>query len=381
MTAAKVIVVGAGIVGASCAYHLAGRGAEVTVVERSDRPGMGSTAKSAAGLRHQFTHPQNVRMSLFSAVEFERFAELTGSDAGYRKVGYLFLLSEAQWQDWADHAARQTSLGARVERVTLEDLKRRYPLIDPSGLAGASFGPDDGTLDPNAITLGYLRAAKRSGAALNLGEEVLDLALEAGCWTVRTSRGRYRADYLVNAAGAFAGELARRAGLRVPVMPYRRNVYVTGPLPDYPHPSPLIIDMTTGVWARSEGERFIVGLSNPEEAPGDDESVDWLWMEHCLGLAISRLPFLEAAGLDARACWAGLYEMTPDNLPILGKMAGCQPFVNACGFSGHGVQHSPATGVIVAEEIIDGACHSFDIADFRFERFHTRSGSLEKTIV
>ena len=112
--------------------------------------------------------------------------------------------------------------------------------------------------------------------------------------------------------------------------------------------------MATGVYLRSEGERFIFGLSNENEPAGDNQAVDWGWLEHTLGLALPRFPFLETAGLDRKACWAGLYAITPDHLPILGGISGTPGFYNACGFSGHGVQHAPATGLILAEEVLEG---------------------------
>ena len=152
-------------------------------------------------------------------------------------------------------------------------------------------------------------------------------------------------------------------------------------MPDFPHPTPLLIDLTTGVYLRSEGERFIFGLSNLQEPPGANEAVDWAWLEHTLELALPRFPFLETAGLDRKACWAGLYEITPDHLPILGRMEGEDGFYNACGFSGHGVQHAPASGLILAEEILDGGAHSFDITDFRIERFKEERARGEANIV
>ena len=200
-------------------------------------------------------------------------------------------------------------------------------------------------------------------------------------WVLRCNGETFHADAVVNAAGPFAGELGRRAGLDLPVLPTRRNVYVTAPLPGYPHPSPLMIDMGTGVWVRSEGERFIFGLSKLDEPPGDNQAVDWDWLEPTLTQALPRFPFLERAGLDARACWAGLYAITPDHLPILGEMPRAPGFFNACGFSGHGVQHSPATGLIIAEEVLDGGAHSFDIQSFRFERFQKETVRLEQNVV
>ncbi|CAN5899511.1 FAD-binding oxidoreductase [soil metagenome] len=381
MASLHVAIVGAGIVGASCAYFLSERGARVTVLERAGAPASGSTAKSAAGLRHQFSHPENVKMSLFSAGMFGRFETLTGYDAGYRKVGYLFLIPEHLSEAWTAQREMQSSLGARVESLDLRETAARFPYLDLSGLAGSSFGPDDGVVDPHAVTLGFLAAARANGAKVVLETEVLGLERQGSGWRLETSRGTFEADAVLNAAGAFGGELGTRAGLAVPVLPYRRTIYATAPVPDFAHPTPLVIDLSTGVYLRSEGERFIFGLSNEHEPPGANEAIDWAWLEHTLGLALPRFPFLETVGLDRKACWAGLYEITPDHLHVLGRMPDAEAFYNACGFSGHGVQHAPASGLILSEEILDGAAHSFDITDFRIERFKEVRARGEANIV
>jgi sarcosine oxidase, subunit beta len=376
-----ITIIGAGIVGASCAYHLAKRGARVTVLDRANQPATGSTAKSAAGIRHQFTHPENVKMTLFSAKTFSDFETLTGYDAGYKKVGYLFLLSQDMLESWTQHQNMQKGLGANVESLDLQATAERFPYLDLEGLAGSSLGPDDGVVDPHAVTLGFLDAAKKLGAVVRLEHEVLELKRQNNQWVILMNKGRLETDIVVNAAGAFSGEVGKHAGLDIPVLPYRRNIYTTSPVETFSHPTPLIIDMTTGVYLRSEGERFIFGLSNHDEPVGDNQAVDWGWMEHTLKLALPRFPFLETAGLDRKACWAGLYEITPDHIPILGRMPNVENFYNACGFSGHGVQHAPATGLILSEEILDGASHTFDITDFRYERFSESSKRLEANIV
>jgi sarcosine oxidase, subunit beta len=377
----NITIIGAGIVGASCAYYLAKRGATVTVLERANQPATGSTAKSAAGIRHQFSHPENVKMTLFSAKTFGDFETLTGYDAGYKKVGYLFLLPEEMMGSWAKQREMQQSLGCRVQGLDVQETARKFPYLALDGIAGSSLGPDDGVVDPHAVTLGFLDAAKKLGAVVKLEHEVLELKRQGGQWVLLTNQGRLETDIVLNAAGAFSGEVGKRAALEIPVLPYRRNIYATAPVKNFPHPTPLIIDMTTGVYLRSEGERFIFGLSNHDESAGDNQAVDWQWMEHTLGLALPRFPFLETAGLDRRACWAGLYEITPDHIPILGRMVGAENFYNACGFSGHGVQHAPATGLILSEEIVDGSSHTFDISDFRYERFSAKRDRLEANIV
>ena len=376
-----VCIIGAGIVGASCAYYLSARNANITVLERAPHAATGSTAKSAAGIRHQFSHPENIKMSLYSAKVFTEFESLTGYESGYRKLGYLFLLPPEMLDDWQKQQDIQRELGARVQTLEVRETAQKFPYLNLDGLGGSSFGPDDGVLDPHAVTHGFLTAAKRQGAVAQFDTEVFSLTYKADLWHLKTSQGNLKADAVVNATGAFGGELGKRAGLKIPVLPYRRNIYATAPLPNFPHPTPLIIDMTTGCYLRSEGERFIFGLSNLDESAGDNQAVDWEWLEHTLELALPRFPFLEEVGLDRKACWAGLYEITPDHIPILGRMPGVNGFYNACGFSGHGVQHAPATGLILAEEILDSAAHTFDISDFRYERFQNNTLRSEANIV
>lgn len=376
-----VVVVGAGIVGASCAYYLAQLGARVRVVDRASQPATGATAKSAAGVRHQFSHPINVEMSQHSIQIFKDFELLYGVDSGYRPVGYLFMPPPAQWAEWKKQVAMQRDLGVRVTTLSPKEVRKRYAGVDTDGIAGGILGLEDGVVDPHAVTMGYLQEAKKLGAEVLLEHELLSLARKNDLWHIETSQGTLHADVVVNAAGAFAGEVAARASLDVPVKPYRRNVYVTAPLEDYPHPTPLMIDVATGVWVRSEGQRFIFGRSNPDEPVGDVQTVDWAWLEPLLTLAIPRFPLLEQTALDQKSCWAGLYAITPDHMPILGEMPGAPGFVNACGFSGHGVQHSPATGMLIAEEILEGEMTSLDVTPFRIDRFAATDRTVERNVV
>lgn len=376
----NLVIIGAGIIGASCAYHLSKQGINVTVLERNPNPAMGATAKSAAGIRHQFSHKENIRMSQYSANEYINFKKLTGTSADYRKVGYLFLIDESLEKDWQEQLALQKSLGVNVEYLSPSETKEKFDYINVDGLLGSSLGHDDGILDPNSITYGYIKAAKANGAKIVLEQEVLDLQYKNNQWLISSKDSKYKADAIINAAGPHAANIAAMAAFEIPVLPYRRNVYITGPVKDFKHPSPLVIDMTTGFYLRSEAERIIFGLSNHNEVAGFNEQVDWDWLEHSLALALPRFPFLESTGLDLKSCWAGLYSITPDHFPILGQMPNSS-FYNAVGFSGHGVQHAAAVGRILAEEIINGKSTSFDINDFRFERFNKKQIVHETNIV
>ena len=263
----------------------------------------------------------------------------------------------------------QRDLGASVERLSPEEVEARFPYVNAAGFAEASYGRDDGVVDPHGITLGYLAAARRLGAEVVFEAEVRSLERVSGLWHVGSTAGSWSADVVVNAAGPQAAAVSALAGVDLPVTPYRRCVYLTGPVPDLRVPTPLIVDAASGVYLRSEGQRVLMGLSNPDEPPGESLAVDWTWLETLLERALPVFPFLEGAGLDRRACWAGLYAMTPDHLPVLGRTAAVPELVHACGFSGHGVQHAPATGMVVAEEVLGGVCASFDLEDFRLERF------------
>jgi sarcosine oxidase subunit beta len=364
-----VAVIGAGIVGAATAWALARRGARVTVLERAGAAATGSTGRSAAGLRHQFSLRANVRFSRFGAERFAAFADEVGADAGFRRVGYLFLVPPGQEARWAADRAMQRAEGARVERWSLAELARQAPYVDGDGLAEASFGPDDGVLDPHAATLGYLAAARALGATVRFERAVLGLQARAGGWRVATADGDLAVDHVVNAAGPQAGVVAALAGARLPVVASRRDVFVTAPVAGLPLPTPLVVDVATGVWWRSEGERLLLGRSNPAEPPGEREGLDWSWFEATLEAALPRFPFLEHARLDRRASWWGWYEVTPDHLPAIGEAPEAPGLWHAAGFSGHGVQHAPATGAAVAERILTGGDAGFDLEPFDPARF------------
>jgi sarcosine oxidase, subunit beta len=377
----RIAVIGAGIVGAAVAWYLAGRGARVVVLERAAGPATGSTGRSAGGLRHQFSLDVNVRFSLFSAQRYRRFAAEVGGRAAFEPVGYLFLVPPDAEAAWRAQVASVGAAGARVEWIEPASLESRWPYLATNGLAGGSFGPDDGVLDPHGVTLGYLASARGIGAEVRFDAAVTGLEPRSGIVRVHVGPDHVDVDQVVNAAGPQAAAVAALAGSALPVVASRRSVYATGPVPDLPRPTPLLIDVRSGVWMRSEGQRVIFGRSNPDEVPGEQEAIDWAWLDATLEAALPRFPFLEGAGLDRRACWTGHYEMTPDHLPAIGADPQAPWLVHAAGFSGHGVQHAPATGIAVADLVLDGACTRFDLSPFDPARFAADPGQREAAIV
>jgi sarcosine oxidase subunit beta len=381
---AQVVVIGAGIVGASVAYHLTKRGCrDVVILEQAESEVTGSTARSAAGVRHQFSSEVNVRLSLYSIERLRHFQEEIGADPGLRQVGYLFLISDpADWAAYQQSVAMQQRLGADVRLLSSSDAATIIPELNTTGLLGATFGPRDGYCDPHAIAMGYLAQARAAGAQLLRSTPATGFQIKTGRVVgVETPHGSISCAYVVNAAGSWAGEVGRLAGLGIPVQPYRRCVYVTEPFHAVPPGIPLTIDVTTGFYMRKEHDSLIFGKSNPAEPPSHNTTVDWEWLDQVLEDGLGRFPILERAGLAEKQCWAGSYEITPDHMPILGQHPQLAGYVDASGFSGHGVMHAPATGLLMAEEILDGRAHSINIDELRIERFAAADFRHERNII
>jgi sarcosine oxidase subunit beta len=197
---------------------------------------------------------------------------------------------------------------------------------------------------------------------------------------VETPEGRIGCDVLVNAAGPWAGAVGALAGLDVPVRPFRRSIYMTEEFPAWPEGMPFSFDVATGFYVRKEGRGLLMGVTNPNEPSSERLDVDWTWLDTVIERGVSRFPLLEDARLERRKCWAGLYEVTPDDMPILGRHPDLLNYLDASGFSGHGVMHAPATGLLMTEEILDGRARTIDIDDLRITRFADHAGAVETHI-
>ncbi len=375
------LIIGAGIMGASCASFLSEQGVSVTVLEAQAAPAMGSTGRSAAGVRVQYTEEVNIRLSWESIQEYQYFEELYGEDAGYRPIGYLFLVPPERWGEHLASASLQEHLGVPVNALTVEAAQRLI-MFDTTGVAGVTYGPVDGIVDPHRVTFTYLRLAKERGATLHMNTPLVSAKRTGSVWQVETPKGIFEAQYLINASGAWASEVAKRAGLTmpIPVQPMRRMVYMTAPT-SWQHAYPLTIDLASGFYLRSEGQRILFGRSNPDESAGFTEGMDWDWFEPTISVGVERFPWLAETKLDANACWWGYYEVTPDDNPILGRMLGVENWINIVGFSGHGIQQAPAVGRLIAEEVVFGKARSINIDSLRITRFSTNQQRRERNIV
>lgn len=357
-----VAVIGAGIVGAACAWRLAQRGLRTVVLEQGS-PAGGSTGKSAAGVRAQFTTETNI---LLSKSSIEEYAGMP--DSGYRPGGYLLLVPDEQWPAHQHGVALQRRLGVPTDVLTPGEAQVHAGFVQ-AGLGGCTFCPTDGHVDAHGLTMAYVARAREAGARFLLDTAVTGIRHAGGRWHLDTRAGPVEAPLIVNASGAWAGEVGALAGLDIPVRPARRMVYATGPL-HLPRPLPMIFDLGSGVWLRSEGERLIVGRADATDV-GWREGLNWAWLEPTLEAALARFPWLEAATLDRQASWWGYYEVTPDHQAIVGRMPGAEGWLNACGFSGHGVMHAAAIARVTAQEAV-GEPPFIDVTPLRYERFAER---------
>ncbi len=367
---AEVVIIGGGVMGASTAYHLAKRGVrDVVLLEKEAFFGQGSTGRCAGGIRHQFSTSINIELSLKSLAMLQNFEQETGQAIDIKMCGYLFLLSTpAQMQQFEQNVALQNSHGVMSQLMTPEQIAKRVPLLNLDGIIGGSYYGGDGIADPSGVVNGYITAAREHSAQAFNGVEVTGIDLQAGAISaVRTNQGTIQTATIVNAAGPWAAPIAAMAGVDLPVHPERQQILVTTPMPDIPADFPFIIDFGQRLYFHREGAGLLTGMSVVGEPPTFEQTVDPDWTLQHMDKAMERLPIMETAGKLTE--WAGLYEVTPDAHPIIGPIASVRGFYAVTGFSGHGFMHGPIAGLLVAEQILDGAAHTIDITALRAERF------------
>ncbi|MFN2492351.1 MAG: NAD(P)/FAD-dependent oxidoreductase [Pyrinomonadaceae bacterium] len=419
---AGVVIIGSGIVGSSVAYHLAEQGCtNVLVIEREAHQGKGSTGKSMGGVRAQFSTAVNIRMSRYSIDFFSKFDEVVGHPADYRAHGYLFCATNERHLEYLKtNRGQQLTLGVKnVELVSREDILKFVPQLRIDDIVGGTFCQTDGFVDPHSVMMGFMLKARELGVRLWLDTKVIGIEVEPplpssrlkpavmppganpgstvsappmdqGAETgsrglvsaigsdtgarrritgVRTTRGIISTRVVVNAAGPWAAEVAQMAGVDLPVEPLRRQLVPTEPFDGLPRRFPMLIDMSTGFHFRREGKGILLAWNDPHETPGFKTDFDPTFVEKILTRAAHRVPCLAEAEVNVSRAWAGLYEMTPDHHAIIGPAPNVQGLYFVNGFSGHGVMHSPASGRITADLILQGNSDLIDSRQLSVERF------------
>lgn len=388
---ADVVIIGGGAVGSSAAYFLAaeaGFGGKVVVVERDPTYARASTPLSAGGIRQQFSIRENVEIGLFARDFVGRIGDFLAVDGeapdlGFVEAGYLFLATPEGRAVLAENHAVQTAAGAAIAWLEPDALTTRFPWLNAEGLGAGSFGErGEGWIDPNTL----LQAFKRKARSLGVGyvtDEVTAIERDAdGVTAVRLASGdRIACGTAVVAAGAGSGAVARMAGVELPVGPRIRTVYridCREPLPRLP----LTID-PSGVWVRPEGAGYICGVSPPEDQDPEtwEIEVDWRWFDEVVWPALAhRVPAFEAVKLTG--AWAGPYDYNAlDQNAVIGRHPEIRNLLFATGFSGHGLQQSPAAGRAIMELVAHGGFRSIDLARFGIERILEGRPLKERNVV
>jgi glycine/D-amino acid oxidase-like deaminating enzyme len=380
---ADVVIIGGGIVGSSIAYHLTESGcANVLIIEREEKQGLGSTSKSMGGVRAQFATSINIQMSLYSIDLFSRFEEVTGQTADYRAHGYLFCATnESHLKYLRENQEKQRAFGLKnVEMISREDIVKMVPQLIADDIIGGAYCPTDGFVDPYGVMTGFAKRAKEQGARAWLNTAVTGVNVESGAVTgVKTTRGEVSTRNVVNAAGPWAAEVARMAGVELPVTPLRRQIIKTQRCDFLPVKFPMVIDMSTGLHFRREGEAILMAWPDDEETYGFKTAFTHDFLEKALTRAVDRVPEFADLAVNPKQCWAGMYEVSPDHHAIIGPAPGVKGLFFANGFSGHGVMHSPASGRITADLIL-GRRSFVDPSPLGVERF-AEGRLLEETAV
>jgi sarcosine oxidase subunit beta len=374
MHTADVVIIGGGIVGSSIAWHLTHAGCKsVLIIERESSQGKGSTGKSMGGVRAQFSTPVNIQMSLYSIPFYAKFEQVVGHPADYRPQGYLFLATKDSHLAYLhDNFDRQKKLGLTTARLLpADEIRAMLPQLRSDDILGGSFCSTDGFVDPYSVMNGFMASATENGATLWKKTEVTGITMDrSGAFSVETTRGPVATHSVVNAAGAWSAQIAKFVGIDLPVEPLRRMLVPSEPFSDFPHTSPMVIDMSTGFHFRPEGRGFLLAWNDPEETPSYKTDFEPSFVEKILIHAADRVPAFENLPINPKRAWAGLYEMTPDHHCVLGPVGEVPGFFLANGFSGHGVMHSPATGKILADLILQGKTAIVDdVSVLGFERF------------
>jgi sarcosine oxidase, subunit beta len=362
-----VAVIGAGVIGLSCARELAGAGVNVTVLEAAEAAGRGSSALANGGIRAQFTTAANIAFSRFSIGELEALERTVGG-LGFHQTGYLLLAgADASERRLRDAIELQRRLGVETRWLEPAEIASMVPFVRAEGIRGGTFHARDGFLDPAGLVAALLAEARTRGATILTRAAVS--AIEPG-FVVRHASGDLHADAIVNAAGTGARAVARLLGSDVPVEPVRRNLAYVMDASPAGGLTPMTVDVDTGVLVRREpAGGWVVAYSDPGDPPGWDTSVDPAFLPALAARLPNRFPSILDLPMDPSQCWAGLYPETPDHHAIIGEDPTVAGLFHSVGFGGHGLMHAPAAGRAIVELVTRGRGETFDLRPLRPSRF------------
>ena len=374
MDSAEVVVIGAGVMGTSIAYHLARRRIGRIVLVEKHTVCSGTSAKSSAIVRTHYSTRPTAAMALLSRRMIAGFRDEIGVDSGFVKTGMLLIGTSAERVSVERTVEMNRQLGIETAFITREQARAIDPLLDPPADVPIVWEPESGYASPHEIAHGYASRLRDLGGELRQDAEVVAIDATAGSVTgVRTTRGDIAAAHVVIAAGPWARHVGRLAGLDLPVMASRQSIVTLRPRFEYGPSHPVVIDLAREVYARPEtGGLMLVGsVHHGDDQPGDpdryEDRPEASFVEDVVGRLSKLIP--AAAEAEIAGGWSGMYEITPDWNPIMGSAAGIKGLDYCVGFSGHGFKLAPIAGKLMAEHIVDGRASTLDLSPYRLERF------------
>jgi len=351
---ADVVVIGGGVNGCSLAYNLVKRGVDVVVFEKKYLSS-GATGACGAGIRQQWSTRENAELSINSVKIFESLSKELGEDIELRQGGYLIAIHDDKGMKQAEkNVNMQRSLGLKVDILDPGQINGVVPILDVKGMQaiGATFCPTDGHANPFKTTFAYANAAKRNGAKIYTHTNVINIKLNnKRISEVKTDKGSIKTNTVVNAAGVWSKEIAEMVGVKLPNIPFRKEIMATERFK--PMFEAMVISFKDGIYFSQQKEGQIVGgIPIPEERSGYKTIPTFSFMQHMSRTLIRYAPVLKHVNMLRH--WTGFYDVTPDARPILGETEEVKGFIQCHGFSGHGFMLSPMVIKLLSDFIVDG---------------------------
>lgn len=369
---ADIVILGAGVMGASIAFHLAKRNAGKIVVLDKDHVGRGGSGRSSALIRMHYSFPPEVQLALISLAMFENWKEIAGRPGDFRKTGFVRIVHPHETERLKRNVEMQRSLGAKVELVDKHQLDDLEPDWNVDDVDLAAYEPDSGYGDGAGVAGDFLAAARDLGVTYCSRTQATSFHIEAGCVRgIGTEHGAISSPIVICATGPWTKPLFAQAGCELPIECEFHQVAILRNAPDTKGGGCACIDSVTATYFRSDAhDKFLVGdfygrrPVDPDNFPqrASDES-----LEEIIERASRRIPKL--ANAEVMRGVTGVYDMTPDSRPLLGEMEEIRGLYVCAGFSGMGFKISPAIGLVMSELVLDGHAHSVNLSAFRPDRF------------
>ena len=364
---AEVVIIGGGITGCGIAYNLAKKGVTDVVLLEKDFLSSGATGRCGGGIRQQFTTEWNIKLAMESVKIFEKMNDELDVDIEHVQGGYLVVTDdEKEVEEFKKNVKLQNKLGLDSKFITPSEAKEIVPYLNEDNILGATFCQSDGHAYPFRVVQGYAKKAEEMGVDINKFTEVKGIKKENNrIKSVVTDKGEIKTNIVVNAAGAYSGDIANMVGIEMPNKPFRHEILATE---RYKHIlDPMIISFKYGIYFSQQRHGEIVGgIGDPNEPSSYNIKSSLRFVERFTDVLGKIVPAFK--NLNIVRQWAGFYDVTPDAQPILGFTEGIDTLIQANGYSGHGFMVAPRVTELIAELIVDGKT-SMPIDELNLKRF------------